>query len=63
MTEHEEKTHSKDDGTARQAAQDPLRTAGSKSPPPASNSLNWSGPVAAVVIAVVVVLIFALVIL
>ncbi len=60
---NDEGTRKKDDTTARKAAQNPLETASREAPPEEKGGLNWSGPVALVVIAVIVMLVFALVIL
>lgn len=55
----DDKQHSKtDDDRAREAAENPLGTARRPGPLPGLHGLSWGGPIAAVVIALVVLAIF-----
>ena len=60
----EEKKYDRtDDDRAREAAEDPLGTAGRRGPLPGLHGLGWGGPIAAVAIALIVLAIFVAVLL
>ena len=52
-----------DDDRAREAAENPLGTAGRKGPLPGLHGLGWGGPIVAVAIALIVLAIFVAVLL
>jgi hypothetical protein len=58
MVDHEKEHAKTDDRKAREAAEDPLGTATKSGP--VSNGMSWSGPVALVAAAIVVLLVFVL---
>lgn len=60
----EQKTYSKkDDDRAREAADNPLGTAGRSGPLPGMHGLSWAGPITVVVIALIALALFAMVLL
>jgi hypothetical protein len=63
MSKHDGQYSSHDDKRAREAAENPLRTAAKREPPHVPGGLSWTGPLAVVAVAVVVLFVFVTVIL